>query len=43
MGNNFPPVLEQIVAKLLEKDPNRRYQNGNALVVDLLPLTQNEK
>lgn len=42
MGTSFPPVLEQIVAKLLEKDPNRRYQNANALVVDLLPLTRTD-
>lgn len=42
MGRNFPPVLEQIVARLLEKDPNRRYQSGNALVIDLLPLTRDD-
>lgn len=40
LGANFPPEVEQIVAKLLEKDPNRRYQTGNALALDLIPLSQ---
>lgn len=40
LGTTFPQALEQILAKLLEKDPNKRYQNCNALVIDLIPLTQ---
>ncbi len=40
LGTSFPPALEHIVAKLLDKDPNQRYQTANALVVDLIPFTQ---
>lgn len=43
LGKNFPQALEQIVSKLLEKDPNLRYQSGNALVVDLLPLIKEDE
>lgn len=42
LGKSFPPALEQIVSKLLEKDPNLRYQNGNALVLDLMPLVNED-
>src|SRR5579872_6523406 len=31
----IPPFLEEIVHKLLRKDPSDRYQNGKELVVDL--------
>lgn len=35
LGTEFPPALERIVAKLLEKDPDRRYQDLFALASDL--------
>lgn len=38
MGIGFPLELERIVAKLLEKDPNNRYQSAKALAVDLIEL-----
>lgn len=40
LGTVFPAELEEIVAKLLEKDPNHRYQNANALAADLITLRQ---
>ncbi|MBX9950540.1 MAG: protein kinase [Candidatus Obscuribacterales bacterium] len=43
LGKSFPQPLDQIVSKLLEKDPNLRYQSGNALVVDLLPLIKDDE
>lgn len=42
LGTSFSPHLEKVVTKMLAKDPNLRYQNGNALVMDLLPLVQQE-
>jgi serine/threonine protein kinase len=38
MGIEFPKELERIVAKLLEKDPNNRYQNASLLAADLIQL-----
>lgn len=38
MGIDFPVELERIVAKLLEKDPNKRYQNASLLAQDLIQL-----
>lgn len=38
MGIDFPKELERIVAKLLEKDPNSRYQNASLLAADLIHL-----
>jgi len=38
MGIDFPVELERIVAKLLEKDPNQRYQNASLLAQDLIQL-----
>ena len=38
MGIDFPRELERIVAKLLEKDPNNRYQNASLLAEDLIEL-----
>lgn len=40
LGTIFPAELEEIVAKLLEKDPNHRYQNANALAADLIAFSQ---
>jgi serine/threonine protein kinase len=41
MGIGFPIGLEKIVAKLLEKDPNMRYQHASALAKDLIDLERN--
>ncbi|HEY0552718.1 MAG TPA: protein kinase [Thermoanaerobaculia bacterium] len=35
---NFPPGLEGILAKALDKDPYRRYQNAKEMVADLRSL-----
>lgn len=40
LGTVFPAELEEIVAKLLEKDPDHRYQNANALAADLIAFSQ---
>ncbi|MBL8084528.1 MAG: serine/threonine protein kinase [Candidatus Obscuribacter sp.] len=34
-GQFFPPQIEAILAKCLEKSPQRRYQNTNELAIDL--------
>ena len=36
LGMQFPPGLESIVAKLLEKDPQDRYQSAGQLASDLI-------
>jgi len=38
MGSHYPLALEEIVKKLLEKDPNDRYQSARALAKDLIQL-----
>ncbi|MBC7999934.1 MAG: serine/threonine protein kinase, partial [Leptolyngbya sp.] len=38
LGIQYPEELELIIAKLLEKDPNHRYQTGEALAKDLIRL-----
>ncbi len=38
MGIGFPTGLEKVIAKLLEKDPNLRYQKANSLAADLIEL-----
>ena len=38
LGTQYPQALEEIVSKLLEKDPNERYQTANALAKDLIKL-----
>ncbi len=38
MGIGFPTGLEKIIATLLEKDPNLRYQKANSLAADLIEL-----
>lgn len=43
MGIDFPVELEKIVAKLLEKDPNKRYQNASSLAADLISLENSMK
>ncbi len=37
-NRNIPPVLETIILKLLEKDPDRRYQNAKDAADDLRAL-----
>lgn len=39
-GTDFPPEIEKIVAKLLEKLPKRRYQTAGDLKIDLLDYEQ---
>ncbi len=38
LGTHYPYILEEIVGKLLEKDPNNRYQTAKALAKDLIQL-----
>lgn len=38
LGTHYPYILEEIVGKLLEKDPSNRYQTANALAKDLIQL-----
>lgn len=40
MGRTFPAEVETLVAKLLEKDPDRRYSNAQLLTHDLVQLEQ---
>lgn len=38
LGDDFPQAIETIIEKLLEKDPDRRYQSANRLAEDLILL-----
>jgi serine/threonine protein kinase len=38
LGLDFPPQLDAIVAKLLEKDPQMRYSNAESFKADLVSL-----
>ncbi len=40
LGLDFPDSIEYVVAKLLEKDPNNRYQNASLLTADLVAIEQ---
>ncbi|CAN5155412.1 hypothetical protein BH10CYA1_BH10CYA1_30930 [soil metagenome] len=40
LGITFPGASELIVAKLLEKNPEQRYQNAHELLADLVSLEQ---
>lgn len=40
LGLQFPPKLEAIIGKLLEKEPERRYQSADSLAADLIALEQ---
>ncbi|MBA3993102.1 MAG: hypothetical protein C0469_06195, partial [Cyanobacteria bacterium DS2.3.42] len=40
MGINFPAEVETLIAKLLEKDPEKRYSNAQLLTHDLVQLEQ---
>ncbi|HEY9783960.1 MAG TPA: serine/threonine-protein kinase [Candidatus Obscuribacterales bacterium] len=43
LGGDFPPELEALVARLLEKDPPRRYQNLHAVAHDLSKIQRGEE
>ncbi|CAN5185112.1 hypothetical protein BH10CYA1_BH10CYA1_41040 [soil metagenome] len=40
LGLEFPPILEAIVRKMLEVDPEKRYQNFDLVIQDILQLQQ---
>lgn len=40
LGITFPPEIERLVALLLEKDPDKRYQSAQLLTHDLVQLDQ---
>ncbi len=43
LGIEYPPQLEALVAKLLEKDPADRYQDASTLTAELVSLEQQFK
>ncbi len=43
LGRQFPEQMESIISKLLEKEPDDRYQNANALAEDLIALEKSMK
>lgn len=43
LGIDYPVELEMIITKLLQKDPNQRYQSGDALARDLISLERSFK
>ncbi|MCC7530437.1 MAG: protein kinase [Candidatus Melainabacteria bacterium] len=38
LGMHFPPALEHVISKLLEKDPHNRYQSASQLASDLIRI-----
>lgn len=38
MGANYPAVLESVIEKLLEKEPDKRYQSAQHLARDLISI-----
>lgn len=38
LGDDFPQEIEKIIERLLEKDPDKRYQSANKLAEDLILL-----
>lgn len=43
LGKSFPPALEELVKKMLQKDPNDRYQNMALVADDLNAVLSNRK
>lgn len=43
LGNDYPPALEQIVRRMLAKDPNERYQNLGYAAHDLADMKRGVK
>jgi len=43
LGETYPAELERIIEKLLEKDPEKRYQTADHLARDLISLERNLK
>jgi predicted ATPase/HPt (histidine-containing phosphotransfer) domain-containing protein/PAS domain-containing protein len=43
VGRGIPPVLARLVSKLLEKDPDDRYQSGHGLLSDLSVLCDSHR
>ncbi len=42
LGLEFPDSIQYVVAKLLEKDPEKRYQNASLLTADLVAIEQGQ-
>lgn len=42
LGLDFPESIEFVIAKLLEKDPAKRYQSANLLTADLVAIEQGQ-
>jgi serine/threonine protein kinase len=38
-----PPVLSDIILRLLEKEPDRRYQSADGLAYDLAPVRDRQR
>lgn len=43
LGNTFPKSLEEMVAKMLQKDPDERYQNMAQVAESLAAVSNNKK
>ncbi|CAN5327063.1 hypothetical protein BH10CYA1_BH10CYA1_30030 [soil metagenome] len=43
LGKSFPPALEEVVKKMLQKNPNDRYQNMALVADDLNSVATNKK
>jgi hypothetical protein len=43
LGKKFPPALESVVAQLLQKNPDERYQSFSDITEDLIALSKGKK
>jgi predicted ATPase/GAF domain-containing protein/HPt (histidine-containing phosphotransfer) domain-containing protein len=43
MSPEVPPIVAQLVSKLLAKDPDERYQSGHGLLSDLITLVESQR